>query len=1160
MSSLRRGWLAAVAALFLFAGASDAQQVFGRIFGTVTDASGGAVSNAKVTVTDQAKGTSSDVPTNESGNYEKGQLTPGKYTIEVEAAGFGKQSFKDISVSVDNAARVDAALQAGNVTTTVEVTAAAPTLQADRADVQTTFSSKQLIELPSIGRNAQAYELLTPGAQRIGFNHASSEDPQGSLQINVNGQHFSSTGYILDGTTNQDPILGIVVINSNLDSIAEQKMAAQNYDAEFGYVAAGTLNVSTKSGSNDLHFTAFEYLRNNSPGFTTFGRDPFAEPNGAPPYKQNIFGGSVGGRIIKDKLFWFGDAELNRLRQTGAVQTTVLTQLARQGNFSEYLGAPVDNGATTVLDTAGNRIPLRANQIFDPTSGNPATGQARLAFANNTIPVTRLSPQAQNLLNRYLPLPNRSVANPLLPNYTASGTDNFDANKWDARGDYYLNEKTSFFGRYSNHQFQRATVGAFGFAAGGPAFNGVNFAGNSFVRNQSISIGTTHSFSPTVINEFRFGYVKYNVQTTPNGVGTQPATDAGIPGLNGLNGDNFYTSGLPYFNLGLTSLGYSLGANQCNCPLTENEGQYQVVDNLTKIQGNHSFKFGADIRYAKNLRVPSDSHRAGELVFAAGRTGYVAPGATSTQQGLDFATFALGDVTGFSRYVSSSTNAAEHQRRWFFYGQDSWRATSKLTINYGLRWELIFPERVNGAGNGAQLDLRTGLINVFGIGNVSNHGVQDMNYQNFAPRVGIAYQITPKTVIRAGYGWSYGLGVFGATFGHNVTQQPPVLSIQQNNAPNSFQSVFTLAQGAPAPAPITVPNSGQFILPDKISAKARPLDVRLPRTEAYNLTVERQIANGTSVSVGYVGNVGRHVPAGSGDGFNFNVNQPGFIPGFTGTLDQRRPFYNFIGANGLPLRWTQGIDFYCQCFTNRYNSLQAQLKRQVGSYGVQVSYTFQDATGDGTDSYTLLYNRPLGRGRESAIADHILTVAQNWSIPFGRKRRFGANMNRFVDYVLGGWDLAGVTTFYSGLPFTPTIQNFASTDIRPDVGPGTRPNRGTGDPYAANQSRDGWLNIGAGGALSSAYAVPANNTFGNFGINTLRGPIYINQDLNVSKNFSLTERLVYTIRGEAYNLFNHTNLGLPNTNVNGNNPGVITGLAYPGQNMRRLQFAMRLQF
>src|SRR5436305_1562681 len=255
----------------------DAQQVFGKIFGTVTDATGGAVSNAKVTITDQNKGTDYDVTTNESGNYDKGQLIPGTYSVAVEAAGFAKQQFKDIRVQVDNAARIDASLQPGNVTQTVEVTAAAPTLQADRADVQNKFTSKELVDLPSLGRNAQALELLSPGTSRIGFAHASSEDPQGSAQITVNGQHFSGTGFQLDGTDNQDPILGIIVINPNIDSLNEVRQAVQNFDAEFHMVGGGVASYSTKSGTNEFHGTAFEYNQINTPGFTTVARNPFSD-------------------------------------------------------------------------------------------------------------------------------------------------------------------------------------------------------------------------------------------------------------------------------------------------------------------------------------------------------------------------------------------------------------------------------------------------------------------------------------------------------------------------------------------------------------------------------------------------------------------------------------------------------------------------------------------------------------------------------------------------------------------------------------------------------------------------------------------------------------------------------------------------------------------
>src|SRR5258708_38601100 len=225
-----------------------------------------------------------------------------------------------------------------------------------------------------------------------------------------------------------------------------------------------------------------------------------------------------------------------------------------------------------------------------------------------------------------------------------------------------------------------------------------------------------------------------------------------------------------------------------------------------------------------------------------------------------------------------------------------------------------------------------------------------------------------------------------------------------------------------------------------------------------------------SLSIGYVENDGRHVGRGSGDGFDENINSPAFVPGVT-DVNSLRPFYNKIGANGLPLQWTQDITFYCMCANNYYNSLQAQLKKTYSSgYGIQLSYTWQDAVGDAADDYMFNYNRPLGWGRENSIPDHELTIAQNYNIPFGRGRKYGAHINRFVDYALGGWNLSGVTVFYSGLPFTPTIGN-AGSAIRPNQGPGSRPDKGTGDPYASDQNRDHWLNVAAGGALSSSFVI-----------------------------------------------------------------------------------------
>ena len=468
MPSLRRLALFALCislVLFSLSGIASAQQVFGSIVGTVTDPSGAAVNSAKVTITDMEKGTKFEVATNESGNFTKGQLIPGNYQVAIEAPGFQKTVSNAITVQVDAVARFDVALQVGNVSQEVEVTAAAPLLQSDRADVAQTFDSKQIESMPSVGRNLQAMELLQPGSVPFGWGHASDENPQNSVQMVVNGQVFDAMGYELDGTTNQDPILGIIVINPTFDSVAEVKQANQDFDAEFSYTGGGMASYSTKSGSNQLHGDAFEYLQVNTPGFQDFARNPFTNAN--PVYRQNQFGGSIGGRVIKDKLFFFADTQLNRQAQGGSVNTSVPTALNRNGNFSDWLAVNSDY------------------QLYDPLTGN-ADGTGRQPFAGNIIPANRLSPQAQALL-AYIPLPNTNQFSPIGNNYNASGDVAITGNAWDTRWDYYLNQKNTIFGRYSFAEFTEQAPGAFGTEAGGVNFG--NYAGNSNARNQSLADG-----------------------------------------------------------------------------------------------------------------------------------------------------------------------------------------------------------------------------------------------------------------------------------------------------------------------------------------------------------------------------------------------------------------------------------------------------------------------------------------------------------------------------------------------------------------------------------------------------------------------------------------------------------------------------------------------
>ncbi len=1163
-------------ALALFALSSrsvSAQQVFGSIIGTVTDSSGSAVANAKVTITDATKGTSSQVTTNDSGSYTKGQLIPDTYKVTIEAPGFQKVVSSDLIVQVDQSAQFNAALQVGDVNQTVEVTAASPLLQTDRADVAQTFTAQQISQLPSIGRNLQAFELLDPGTVKVGWSHAADENPQGSQQIEVNGQPFYATGYYLDGTVNQDPILGIIVINPTFDSVSEVKQANQDYDAEFDTFSAGLLTYSTKSGTNAFHGDAFEYIFLNTPGFQDFGRNPFTEnsPIGGhagaftPTTRENQYGGSLSGRVIKDKLFFFADAQLTRNTKGGSVLTSVPTANDRIGNLSDWLQAsPGYPGCLTAK--AGCLY-----QLYDPSTGNPTTGVGRTPFANNQIPMARLSQQAQNLLN-FFPMPNAAVSgNVPFNNYTNSGAAAIAGNQWDTRWDYYLNEKNTFFGRYSYAGFTLSAPGAFGLQAGGPNFNNANYAGSSQALNQSGSAGWTYTANPTLINEFRFGYLRYHVTDVPNGVGTSPATAAGIPNL---NNDNFYTSGLPAFNIdnpggtnpgqnGNMAIGYSLTNNQCNCPLTEFERQYQFVDNISKVRGNHSFKFGADIRYAENLRVPSDNHRSGELHFNDSMTA-LGDGSGSYTAGLGLGSFLLGDVTSFNRYVSSSTDAEERQKRWFWYAQDEWRPNSKLTVTYGVRWEMVFPETVNGPANGAEYNLNTGLLDVFGTGLNSGHGYQNMNWHNFAPRLGIAYQITPKTVIRAGYGWSYSLGTFGSTFGHNVTQNPPVLAnqalTQSQTCGNSFCDVFNLAAGPPAPPTYNVSPQGTLPCPSGIDCKTRPGTFTMPVVYAYNFTVQRQLTSKISATGGYVGNSGRHTGAGLGN--SFDNNTPYFLPGFQNRQNDLRPFDGLLGP-----RYNYGnsssIDNYCNCANSRYDSFQGTVTIK-GSSGLslQANYTYQLAQGDGfgpSASYTFLYDRSLGYVDNGEFPRQQWVLAGNYDIPFGRGRKYGGSTNRFVDAVLGGWNLSSIFTYYSGRPFYPTIDNYGANS-QPYTGPNNVPDIGTGSPYSSSQNRAHWINGQSTAQLQSGtgpFKFPASNTFGNYPINQIFGPQFVNVDASVMKQFSITERIKFTLRMDATNSFNHANLDNPNADLQSATAGQITNIAFNGSgaSMRRLQYS-----
>jgi len=1224
-------WLAVAVSVLLcglmVTGAAG-QAVYGSILGTVTDPSGAAVNGAKVTATSQTKNVSVEATTNESGNYAITHLIPDVYTVRVQGQGFKVLEFKEVQVSADAGSRVDGQFQVGGASETIEVTSEAPQLKTDRADVAIELSSKQVNELPIINRNFQSLELLTPGTQTLtGWSHAATENPQGSMQIFVDGQHFSGTGYGLDGTDNQDPILGIIIINPSLDTVTETKIATQNYDAEFGKATAGIMTAQTKSGTNQFHGAGYFYDLDPKGA----AKDPFSGK--AVPNNWKQFGGAVGGPLIKNKLFFFGGFEETRRTAGVAMTLSVPTDLVR----STCLNA--DSTICDLSDYSNN--PVGGNgHIFNPyvaIGGRPdytcvgGVGECPVSPAG---PLTTQIPKAdlqlwdpnglaEKILN-LLPASNFSGnSNPTLNNYAASGSGSFNDYQYTTREDYTVNQKLQIFGRYSHAHFKLSGNPVFGPAIGGPGLGYLGLAGQSVINNYSLAAGFNYTVGNSILTDFRFGYFRYNPHSTKydQNNATAAVDNLGLVGYN-ISGDAT-TNGLPelYFNQTIgnesggqgNGIGEDLNVGRCNCPLIEKEQGYQFANNWTFIKGNHQLKVGADLRHAINLRVPSDANRTGELRFdSAGTSDGLGGG------GIDIATFLFGEVTSFNRYVGSSLEPtdSERQNRYFVYAQDTWRVTHKLTLNYGLRWEFYGPEYTSGANSGGYAVLPEGVIRVAGVGGISSNGNTSANYKNFAPRIGIAYQVNPKTVVRLGYGRSFDIGVFGSNFGHTVTQNLPVLANQSLNslAGDNRTAAFNFANvclpetggydpticGPAAPQTVfpAVPSNG--ILPlwgvcsdpgaevatctGNVSPHLRPDKVVVPTVDAWNATLQRQLTSKTSIEVGYVGTHGVHVFR--GDGPTYNVNQPTIVGFGTLTRDQRSP-YN--GAFSTPYTFQSGNTVNVICCsanqslgnaandgTNSYNAFQVKLnQRAAKGLTFLAHYTYSKAY-DNDGSYVADYN--VAWGRADFNRNSVLVFAPNYELPFGKGKQFLGNASRALDLLVGGWQINGALTIGSGLPWTPSYTNCG---IDEDTGPcrpslkgsfhtGVSKQGGTVrffTPETAVLCDDAAAAACSAGVVTQAgpWSAPGVGNFGNIQRNSFSGPGEFKTDMSFFKTFSITERVHAQFRGEFFNVFNHpvyafnVNQTGTGTGIDNASAGVITSLESDVP-MRQFQLGVRVEF
>jgi hypothetical protein len=1176
---------------------ASAQSVYGSIFGTVTDKSGAAVPNATVTVTDVAKGTVVNANTNASGDYSVPHLIPDLYNLKVTAKGFKTFETQGIQVLADTAPRIDPTLDVGGAAETVQVSAEEqPQLKTDRADVATVFDEQQVSSLPVGDQNFTNLQLLLPGAQKLGWSHAADENPQASAQIMVDGQAFGGTAFELDGTDNQDPILGIIVINPAMDAVTETKITTQNFDAELGKAVSAVVTAQTRSGTNKFHGSAYDFRTGNA----NQARDPYTQPIDIAPGLKNRFGGSIGGPIRKDRLFFFGNYEGQRQKAgtnaTDTVPTAHLVSSCLSGggcDFSEYAAA-----------YAGS---LGGKPLLTNNTGNGVD------FSNNIIPNSMLSAPALTLLQLLQPYaPNTGGAGAVENNFSENGTGLFNSDAWTVRGDYTISEKAHAFGRFS--RFTDVLSGKVMFGdAGGPGFGLLGYGGNSKGANDSLALGMDIALNPNLLTDFRLGYYRYNIIDTKYST-ADLADQWGIPGVNSGPGilTGPFTGGAPGFviHFPFTSnqslFGAGLNIARCNCPLTEKEDQGQVVNNWTKIWGNHSIKVGADLRYARNLRVPSDTDRAGQFDFGSG------PTSADGVNGLGWATFVLGEVgngTGnqaFGRYVSTSTNAKEFQKRIFFYAQDTWRASHNLTLNLGLRYELYFPERVNGAGNGALMNLKDGYMHVAGIGGVPlNMGWSISPAKMFAPRIGFGYQLNDKTVIRAGYGRSFDVGVFGSIFGHVVTQNLPVLARQNVSAGSTTGSVFTLTQGPPAYTFPTVPSNG--LLPAQgyaVGPAARPDPLEFPTIDAWNLAFQRAINPTLTLTIAYVGNKGTHT---LGDGSNNNTNPnesalclPGQFSRNGQTLhwDPSAPaiddpatggiapdggvsnglllkrYYagslpacqdaNYLSIDALRAQdgdpnlqpgqcgWTNGIANYSDDMNTEFDALQVTLAQGMWK-GLSATANYQWASAFGDDGAYFTWSHVVTHHRDSNVRNQQLVAYGSYDLPFGKGKQYGTGVNHASDLLIGGWQLSTVLNWASGLPFGLGYSSFGTDqDCHHNTGDSSAPCRPnahgrlkthlsspTFNPVSSTDTKHGTITktFWDPGNSANIFSFPGLDVIGNAGANNYFGPVFFNTDLALTKAFAIHESIAVKFRFDAFNAFNHISSGNPsNTDIFSSGP------------------------
>lgn len=1048
----------------------------GAIRVLVTDASSGAVSGAEVKLSNTATGATSSRTTGADGYATFTPIPRGNYTAEVSKTGFQKLIVNDIALQVNTNKLVRASLQVSPVSETVEVSAAADVLQSEQGSVGQVIQGSVAAELPLAARRYTQLALLVPGAAESTLNPTT----RGPGWFVVNGNYQTQNNFMIDGVDNNQGTtnaqsLSAQVVQPSPDAIAEFKVQTNSYSAEFGRSSGSVVNLVLKSGGNEVHGSGWYYNRDSALAATPWS----ANLTGAskPDLKWNQFGGTLGGPIKKNKLFYFADYE-GFLQDFGnQFLVTVPTDTERQGIFYR--------------------------DVKDPATGQP--------FSKRTIPASRFDALGKKLIDIY-PTANRpgriASSGQTVEDYGASRPGHENTQKSDLKGDYNATDKDVFSMRWS---YLRQDIFRDGIFPG--IADGVGDQGAQFNTNNSFGGTWTRTFSPSVVNFFRFGYTR-TYATFANASANMESAESF--GFKGIPAESLKTGGLPLISVSNYN---GLGTRNFR-PQFQKPELFQFIDSVSIVRGRHSVRSGFETRQKNNSFLDS-ARTLPAYSFNGNFTGEA------------MADLLLGNIYQFD--ANTQAVVEQLQKAYAGFGQDDWKVSPNLTLNLGLRYEYTTPFYGKSPNRNINFDPATGKL-------VSAKSDTDYlvnaDHGNWGPRVGAAWQIVPqRLVLRAGWGLFYsGEDMSGSDV--NLPLNPPQLT------PVTLQRIGS----GPAPFQLSDPiPSNLFATYDttRISLRAREKDYHSARVQQFNLALETQLPGEATVGVAYVGNRGSNLYA------NYALNQVPF--GVDGSVAANRPYP----------AWSQ-ITMGVQRARSWYNSLQLRFEKRMsrGWYSL-AAYTFASALDEGGawgagSSPQYLDRFDLERGPQSQTPRQRFTFSNVYQLPIGRGRAVGASWNPIADAILGGWQISNIVTVRSGLPVNVSL---AGSGVDPNTnisyrffsrnGGGLRPDR-VGNPNTGidpKTDRTHFLD-------AAAFRVQAANTPGNASRNVAVGPGLFNTDVSLVKRFSIRERSSVDVRFEAFNLFNNVNFDTPNATFGSSSFGSITGAGDP----RIVQTAIRFRF